>query len=307
MSDIQAVKYIWKNGELVNWEDATTHVLTHSLHYGDAIFEGLRAYKTADGKTAIFRLKEHFERFKKSAHMLEIDLPYTVEELCEATKELIDKNGLKSAYIRPILYRGYGVMGIDARTCKSDVVIAAWSWDAYLGDGALEKGIDTMVSSFRQRAVNAMPPAIKSSGNYLNSGLAKMEAVRNGYGEAIMLNEDGKVTEGTGENIFIVRDGALITPPTSDGLLEGITRDSIITIAREMGIEVRIESLLRTDLYIADEAFFSGSAAELTPIASVDGRALPKEKPLTKRLQKEFFMLVQGELESHKDWLSYLN
>lgn len=303
MADITPVEFIWKNGEFLKWEDATTHVLTHSLHYGDALFEGARCYELADGGSAVFRLRDHMERLKRSCNMIMVELPYTVDELCEATLELIKKNKLKSCYVRPLVYRGYGVMGVNPLGCQIDVAIAVWPWDAYLGEEALAKGIDIAVSSWRQRAVNAFPPAIKASGNYLNSGLAKIESVQNGYAEAVMLNEAGFVCEGTGENIFVIRDGVLMTPPTADGLLEGITRESVMTLAKDMGIPVVERSLVRTDLYIADEVFLTGSAAELTPVASVDNRKIPVPGELTMKLQKEYFKLVRGENPKYADWI----
>lgn len=306
MAGLEAVDYIWKNGEFVEWEKATTHVLTHSLHYGSAVFEGMRCYELTDGGSAVFRLRDHMERLKRSSEMLMMELPYTVDELIEATLELIRKNNLKACYVRPIVYHGYGVMGVHPAGCPVDVVIAVWPWGTYLGEEALAKGIDVAVSSWRQRAANAFPPAIKSSGNYLNSGLAKQEAVANGYGEAIMLNEAGFVCEGTGENIFVVRDGVLSTPPTSDGLLEGITRDSIMKIARDLDIPVVERSMVRTDLYIADEVFLTGSAAELTPIASVDGRKVPVPGEITMKLQKAFFEIVRGENDAYASWLNRL-
>lgn len=306
MADITPVAYIWKNGEFLPWEEATTHVLTHSLHYGDAVFEGARCYELADGGSGVFRLKCHMERLVRSSSMIMIDIPYSVDELCEATLELIRRNGLKSCYVRPLVYRGYGVMGVNPAGCPIDVVIAVWPWDAYLGQEALERGIHVAISSWRQRALNAFPPAIKSSGNYLNSGLAKIESVQNGYAEALMLNEAGHVCEGTGENIFVIRDGVLMTPPTSDGILEGITRESIIKIAHDLDIPVVERSIARTDLYVADEVFLTGSAAELTPVASVDKRPIPVMGPITKKLQTAYFDVVHGKNDTYKDWIARL-
>lgn len=293
------------DGEFVAWNDAQTHVLSHSLHYGGAVFEGIRAYQLPNGKAGVFRLQEHMERLERSASMLMMKLDFSVDELVEATCELMRKNNLPSAYIRPIVFYGYGEMGVFAGDCTSHVSIAAWSWDSYLGQEALAKGIDVMISSWRQRSVNEMPPAIKSSGNYLNSGLAKMEAVTHGFAEAVMLNEAGFVTEGTGENIFIVKDGVLCTPPVSDGILPGITRDSVMTIARNEGIEVCEKSLVRTDLYTADEVFLTGSAAELTPVASVDHRKL-KSCPgsVTSKLQSMYFDAVKGKNPAYSSWLT---
>ena len=305
MAAIAEAEYIWKNGQLVPWADATTHVLTHALHYGTAVFEGIRCYKTEKG-SAVFRLTDHLSRMHRSAFIIGMDLPYSVEELVDATKELIRANKLESCYVRPIAYRGYGSMGVNPRPAPVDVVIAVWPWAAYLGDGALENGIEAGISSWRQRGINSIPGAVKSSASYLNSGLAHMEALDHGYGEAILLNESGYVAEGSGENIFIVRDGVLSTPPISDGCLEGLTRNSLIELALDLDIPVVEESLLRTDLYTADEVFFTGTAAELTPIASIDNRKIGKPGPVTQALQDRFFAVVQGKLAEYEDWNEYV-
>jgi branched-chain amino acid aminotransferase len=300
-------KYIWKNGELINWADATTHILSHALHYGSAVFEGLRCYKTQNG-SAIFRLVDHMERLQRSAHMIMMDLPYTTDELVAATCDLVRSCELESCYIRPIAYRGYGAMGVNPRPAPIEVAIAAWPWDAYLGPEALENGIKVGISSWRQRSANATPGAIKSAASYLNSGLAHMEAIDHGYGEAILLTESGVVAEGSGENVFIVRDGVLATPQLSDGCLEGLTRNSIIKVARDLGYEVQEKTLLRTDLYTADEVFFTGSAAELTPIGEVDNRQVGNGKrgPITKIIQDRFFDIVAGKVPEYKSWLYQL-
>ncbi len=298
-------EYIWKNGELIPWKDATTHVLSHALHYGTAVFEGMRCYKTDNGP-AVFRLIDHMERLERSGKMIMMPLPYTVEQLCDATCEMIKANGLESCYIRPLAYRGFGSMGVDPRESPIDVVIAAWPWDAYLGEEALNNGIAVGVSSWRQRSANSTPGGIKSSASYLNSGLAHMEVELNGYGEAILLNEDGKVAEGSGENIFIVRDGELITPPLSDGVLPGITRDSVIKVARDAGYTVREMSLVRTELYTADEVFMTGSAAELTPVNSIDRRDVPCPGKITKDIQKRFFDVLNGRNDKFSDWNYYI-
>lgn len=305
MAELTPVDYIWKNGEMVPWEEATTHVLSHSLHYGSAVFEGIRCYQDPDSKKSfVFRLREHMERLHRSCKIAMIDLDYTVDELCEATVELIQKNGMKACYIRPLVYRGYGTMGVDPTGAPVDVMIAVWPWDAYLGADALEKGVDVGISSWRQRSINALPPAVKSSASYMNSILAKLEAKSHGYVEAIMLNEAGMVCEGTGENLFIVRDGVLSTPPLSDGVLEGITRDTILCLACELDIPAVEESLTRSDLYIADEVFMTGSAAEVTPIGSIDGRAVGKPGEITKDLQDMFFRVAYGQVEAFMDWLT---
>ena len=316
MAALTEVDYIWKNGEFIPWAEATTHVLSHSLHYGSGVFEGIRCYENPEThKSYVFRLRDHMDRLIRSCKIACIDIDYTAEELADATVELIKKNGLTKCYIRPIVYRGYGSMGVDPTGAPVDVVIAVWPWDAYLGPEALEKGIAVGVSSWRQRSINAIPPAVKSTASYMNSLLAKLEAKSHGYAEAVMLNENGLVCEGTGENLFTVRNGVLSTPPLSDGLLEGITRDSILTIATDMfeAEELDVypveESLTRTDLYIADEVFLCGSAAELTPVASVDDRQIGEGKAgeVTRALQQRFFDVVYGNVEDYADWLTPLD
>lgn len=299
------VEFIWMDGKLVPWADAKVHVLTHALHYGSGVFEGIRCYETPDGP-AVFRLREHMERFDRSAKMIFMDLGYSVDEMVEAVKETVRANKLPACYIRPIAFRGYGVMGLDPLPAPVSVSIACWEWGAYMGEDALREGVDAGVSSWRQRSVNASPPAIKATANYLNSSLARIEANQHGYVEAIMLNESGFVCEGTGENIFIVRDGVISTPPLSDGILEGITRDSIMVIADDLGYPVIEESLVRTDLYAADEVFMTGSAAEVTPVRSVDHRVIGPAGPVTLELQKAFFSIVHGENSEYEEWLDRL-
>ncbi len=305
MAALPKVDKIWMDGELVDWDKAQVHVLTHALHYGSGIFEGIRCYSTDSG-SAVFRLTEHMERFERSAKMLLMDLGYTVDEMVEAVKETIRVNRLDSCYIRPIAFRGYGVMGLDPLPAPVQMSIAAWSWDSFLGQEALAKGMDVGVSSWRQRTVNANPPAIKATANYMNSSLARIEANKHGYAEAILLNEEGKVCEGTGENIFIVKKGVIYTPPVSDGILEGITRDSLMTIGRDKGIEVVERSMVRTELYSADEVFMCGSAAEVVPVRSVDGREVGDPGPITLDLQKTFFDVVAGRVPEYSAWLEYV-
>jgi len=302
MAELPKVDKIWMDGELVDWDKAQVHVLTHALHYGSGVFEGIRCYATVDGP-AVFRLTEHMERFERSAKMLFMDLGYTVEEMVEAVKETIRVNNLPSCYIRPLAFRGYGIMGLDPIPAPVQVIIAAWPWETYMGEEALREGVDVGVSSWRQRGINSLPPAIKATGNYLNSALARIEANQHGYNEAILLNEQGMVTEGTGENLFVVRDGLISTPPVSDGLLEGITRDSIMQIALNLGYDVVEESLVRTDLYTADEMFMTGSAAEVVPVRSVDHRVIGPAGPVTMDLQETFFKAVKGELPEYAEWL----
>ena len=299
---LPTVDKIWMDGELVDWDKAQVHVLTHALHYGSGVFEGIRCYETADGP-AVFRLTEHMERFERSAKMLFMDLGYSVEEMVEAVKETIRVNKLPACYIRPIAFRGYGVMGLDPIPAPVNISIACWPWETYMGEEALREGVDVGISSWRQRGINSMPPAIKATGNYLNSSFARIEANQHGYNEAILLNEEGKVCEGTGENLFIVRDGVISTPPVSDGLLEGITRDSIMQIAVNLDYDVIEESLVRTDLYTCDEMFMTGSAAEVVPVRSVNHHVIGPAGPVTLELQQTFFRVVHGEVPVYEEWL----
>ncbi len=302
---MQEVDYIWKNGEMVPWAECTTHVLSHSLHYGSAVFEGARCYHNEDtDKSYVFRLQDHMDRLLRSCKIAMIDCPYTADELVQATLDVIHANKLKSCYIRPLVYRGYGQMGVDPTGAPVDVIIAVWPWGAYLGEDALQKGINLGVSSWRQRSINAIPPAVKSSASYMNSILAKLEAKAHGYEEAVLLNEQGYVCEGTGENLFCVRDGVLMTPPISDGLLEGITRETVMILADDMDIPVDECSMTRSDLYVADEVFMTGSAAELTPVGAVDDRSTGGRGPITKQLQDRFFDMVNGKVEDYADWLT---
>ena len=303
MAAVVESDYIWKNGEMVPWAQATTHVLTHALHYGTTVFEGIRCYKGESGSQA-FRLVEHMDRLIQSANMIMMDVPFEAEQLVEAALETIRINKLEECYIRPLAYRGYGSMGVNPTAAPVDVVIAVWPWGDYLGDTALKEGVSVAISTWRQRSVNALPGAVKSSASYLNSGLANIEAVGHGYAEAVLLNENGYIAEGSGENIFIVKNGVLSTPSLSSGCLEGLTRDSIITIARDLGYEVQERSLVRTELYTADEVFFTGTAAEVTPINSVDKRRIGLPGPVTLELQARFFEIVKGRVPEYERWLS---
>jgi branched-chain amino acid aminotransferase len=294
-------KQIWMNGELVPWNEAKVHVLTHSLHYGLGVFEGIRAYETATGP-AVFRLTPHIKRLFNSAKIYMLDIPYTVDELIQATKDTVRENGLNSCYIRPIVYLGYGEMGLNPLPCPVDVSIAVWEWGAYLGDEGIKHGVRMKVSSWVRHNVNSMPPAAKGTGMYINSSMAKVEALKAGYDEAILLSPQGYVSECTGENIFIVKDGAIYTPPVSAGALEGITQDAVRTIAGDLGIPYSEANIVRSDLYTADEAFLSGTAAEVVPIRSVDDRELGEPGPITRRIQDVFFKAVRGELEQYKEW-----
>ena len=296
--------HIWYDGKLVPWRDATTHVLTHSLHYGLAVFEGLRAYNTARG-TAIFRLGEHTDRLLNSAHIYMMKIPYSRETLMEAQKEVVRANRLESCYIRPIAFYGSEKMGVSPVGNRVHVAIAAWPWGAYLGPEAIEKGIRVKTSSFARHHVNVSMCRAKYSGTYANSILANIEATEHGYDEALLLDVDGFVAEGSGENLFIVKNGEIFEPELYSALM-GITRQSVITLAREMGYSVAARRITRDDLYIADEAFFTGTAAEVTPIREVDGRTVGRGQrgPVTAKLQKAFFDCVTGKSERHSDWLT---
>ncbi len=292
---------IWMDGELVAWADAKVHVLTHSLHYGLGVFEGIRAYETSSGP-AVFRLTDHIERLYRSAKIFLLDIPFDLPTIVEATKETVRVNGLASCYIRPIVYLGYGEMGLNPLPAPVNVSIACWPWGSYLGDEGVANGVRMMISSWERHSPNAMPPAAKGTGMYINSSMAKVQALKAGYDEAIMLSPQGYVSECTGENIFVVRDGVIITPPVSAGALEGITQDSVATIARDLGFEYREGNLLRSDLYTADEAFLSGTAAEVVPVRSVDDRELGEPGPITRAVQEVFFQAVRGEVDQYKDW-----
>ena len=301
---IEKTKKIWMDGELVDWDAATVHILTHSLHYGSGVFEGIRAYETARGP-AVFRLTDHMARLHDSAKLMMMEIPYSVEELVEATKETVRVNAVDSCYIRPIAYLGYGEMGLNPLPCKVQVSIAVWPWGTYLGDEGVARGVRMKISTWRRMDPNINPVAAKGTGIYVNSSLAKVEALKGGYDEAILLNTNGEVSEATGENLFVVTDGVLRTPPLSSGALEGITRDSIMTIARDLGYEVRQEPLLRTDVYLADEAFLTGTAAEVVPIREVDDREIGEPGEMTRKLQETYFAAVHGEVEKYQDWLEY--
>jgi branched-chain amino acid aminotransferase len=302
---ITPTEKIWMDGRFVDWDDANVHVLTHTLHYGCGVFEGIRAYETPQGP-AIFRLTEHIERLFASAKIFMIDIPFSVEEIVEATKETVRVNGLPSCYIRPIVYLGYGEMGLNPLPCPVQVAIAVWPWGAYLGDEGMQHGVRVKVSSWQRHSPNAMPPAAKGTGMYINSQMAKIEALKSGYDEAILLSPQGYVSECTGENIFIVDDGVLMTPPVAAGALEGITQDSVMTIARDFGYEVRQANILRSDLYTCDEAFLTGTAAEVVPIRSVDDREIGEPGPITRKIQETYLAAVRGQVESYRGWLEHV-
>jgi branched-chain amino acid aminotransferase len=297
---------IWMDGELVDWDDARIHILTHTLHYGCGVFEGIRAYATAQGP-AVFRLTDHLTRLFDSARIFMIDVPFTLEQLVAATKETVRVNQLDSCYIRPIVYLGYGEMGLNPLPCPVNVSIAVWRWGSYLGDEGIANGVRMKISSWQRHDPNAMPPAAKGTGMYLNSSMAKVEALKGGYDEAILLSPQGYVSECTGENLFVVRGGRIVTPPVSAGALEGITQSSVMTIARDLGYDVEVGNILRSDLYTADEAFLSGTAAEVVPIRSVDDREIGPPGPITRSIQEVFFATVRGEVDQYKDWLELVS
>ncbi|MET0919822.1 MAG: branched-chain amino acid transaminase [Acidimicrobiia bacterium] len=292
---------MWMDGELVPWDHAQVHVLSHTLHYGSGVFEGIRCYETSTGP-AIFRLTDHVERLIDSAKLIMMEIPFSRDELVDACKLVVRDSGLASCYLRPIAFLGYGEIGLNPLPCPVNVSIAAWPWGAYLGEESLATGVRTKISSWKRMDPNVNPVAAKGTGIYVNSSLAKVEAVHAGYDEAILLNTHGFVAECTGENLFIVKDGVLKTPPLSSGALEGITRDSIMTIAHDLGYEVREDNLLRHDLYLADEAFLTGTAAELVPIRSVDDRIVGDPGEMTRKLQETYFAAVRGQVEHYRDW-----
>jgi branched-chain amino acid aminotransferase len=303
---ITPTEKIWFNGELVPWDEARIHVLTHSLHYGMGVFEGIRAYETDKGP-AVFRLTEHMERLHNSARIVLMELPYSVDELVRATKETVRASGLPSCYIRPIAYYGYGEMGLNTLPCEVDVAIACWPWGAYLGDDAASKGVRMKISPWTRHDHNTMPPLAKTTGNYVNSSLAKVEALKAGYDEAVMLNPQGFVSECTGENIFVSRNGVLVTPPSAAGALPGLTQDSVMTIARDLGFEVVVDYISRSDVYVAEEMFVCGTAAEVSAVNSVDDRPIPCPGPMTTAIAAEYAKAVRGQADRYKDWLEYVN
>ncbi len=299
---------IWFNGEQVGWKNANIHVLSHVVHYGSSVFEGIRCYHNKQG-SAVFRLEEHVERLFDSARIYRMEIPYTPAEISQAIRETIKTNGLKECYIRPVVFRGQGELGVNPLNSPLEVVIAAWKWGSYLGQEALEVGVDVGVSTWRRMAPDTLPNMAKAGANYMNSQLVKMEALENGYDEGILLDYQGMISEGSGENIFLIKDEVIYTPPLASSLLKGITRDSVISLAREMDLEVREEQMPREMLYVADEIFLTGTAAEVTPIRSVDrinvgsgGRG-----PVTEKLQQAFFQILRAEVDDPWGWLTYLD
>lgn len=304
---LQPTEKIWMNGTFVPWNDARVHVLTHTLHYGTGAFEGIRCYK-ADAGPAVFRLKEHVDRLFGSMHILQMECPFTREQVAEAILETIRVNRIDACYIRPLAFIGYGAMGVFPKENPVELSIAVWPWGSYLGEEGMKNGIRVKISSFNRPHINATMVRAKTVANYANSLLAKREALKDGYDEALLLDTDGYVAEGSGENVFMVRNGVIKTPPLT-AILDGITRDTVMQIARDRGMRLVEERFTRDELYIADEAFFTGTAAEITPIREVDNRAIGARKtgPVTKELQSSFFDIVQGRDGKHAGWLSFVH
>ncbi|SDY38401.1 branched-chain amino acid transaminase [Halobellus clavatus] len=306
--DEMDVDTIWQDGSFVDWDDATVHVLTHGLHYGSGVFEGVRCYDTENGP-ALFRWEEHLDRFFESTKPYDMELPYSREELTQATLELVRREELESCYIRPVAFYGYGSLGVSPKDNPVNVAIAAWPWGTYLGEAALEEGVEVMISSWRKHASSQIPTNAKTTGLYVNSMLAGEEARRNGYTEAIVLNKEGNVAEGPGENIFLVRDGEIYTPGLAQSILDGITRNTVIELARERGYTVHDQATIsRGELNTADELFFSGTAAEVTPIRKVDNVEIGNGSrgPVTEELQQAFFDLVERRNDDHDEWFTYV-
>jgi branched-chain amino acid aminotransferase len=305
---------VWKNGEIIDWDDARIHVMSHVIHYGSSVFEGIRCYNTVQGP-AVFRLTEHIQRLLNSAKIYRMDVEYGRQDICDASVEIVRQSGLNECYIRPVIFRGLDedkpAFGVNPFGIPVDTYVAAWQWGKYLGEEALETGIDVCVSSWTRITSNSMPAMAKAGANYMNSQLIKMEAILGGFSEGIALDDRGYVSEGSGENIFLVNNGKLITPPLGASILPGITRDAVIQIAKELGIEILETSIQRSALYLADELFFTGTAAEITPIRSVDRITVGpgKRGEITAKLQEEFFKIIRGErpAPSGANWLTYVN
>jgi branched-chain amino acid aminotransferase len=295
---------IWMNGELVDWADAKVHVGVHGLHYGTGVFEGIRCYETDRGP-AVFRLTDHLKRLHNSARLLQMEIPYTVEVLRDAHYELMSANGLPECYLRPFAFYGYGELGVRPSGCPVDVVIMSWPWGAYLGEGALEHGVRAKISSWQRIGPNVIPHVAKATGVYLNSMLAVVEAAQAGYDEAILLTGDGYIADGSGENIFVVKNGEISTPDLSSSILPGITRNTVIQIAQDLGYSVEETNLIRADLYLADEVFMCGTAAEVTPVRSVDDREIGEPGPVTRAIQEAYLDTVRGKREQWAHWLEY--
>jgi branched-chain amino acid aminotransferase len=301
----QIGKMIWHNGELIEWDKATIHIMSHVVHYGSSLFEGIRCYKTPGGP-AVFRLNEHIRRFFDSCHIYRMKLAYTQEDIVAACRDLVATNEFQECYLRPIAFRGYGTFGVNPFPAPIDVYVATWAWGKYLGEEALEEGVDVCVSSWTRLAPNTFPAMAKSGANYMNSQLMKMEAITNGYVEGIALDANGYVSEGSGENLFLVRDGAVLTPPMHASILPGITRDTVIQLCRDLGIPIAEQNIPREMLYVADEVFLTGTAAEITPVRSIDRITIGagRRGPVAKQLQEAFFAVVSGSVADRHGWLT---
>jgi branched-chain amino acid aminotransferase len=305
---MKKVEKIWVDGQLVAWDAATDHVLAHTLHYGLGAFEGIRSYERADGRGAIFRLQEHIQRLLESCHIATIEVPYTAEQLGAACLQVLRANRLTSAYLRPLVYLGPGALGLGSLDNPVRTVVAAFEWGAYLGEEGLRRGIRCKVSAFRRGGVDATVSKAKLCGQYVTSILAKRDALKSGFDEAILLDPNGLVAEGSGENVFVVKQGVLRTPPTSSAILAGITRDTVLQLARQLGLPVLEQSITRDELWTADEVFMTGTAAEITPVREIDGRRIGRGEPgpVTRQLQEVFFGIVKGRDSQHERWLTYL-
>ena len=305
---LKKTEWIWHNGKMIRWDEAQIHVLSHVVSYGSSVFEGIRCYETKNGPAA-FRLREHMQRLAHSGHIYRMKCPFTLDQLCSAAADIVRENHLNSCYIRPLMIRGYGDVNVNPLSCPIEVYMACWEWGAYLGAEALEQGVDVCVSSWARLAPNTLPSIAKAGANYMNSQLIRMEALANGYAEGIALDVNGYVSEGSGENIFLIRDGVVHTPPLASSVLPGITRSSIITLCQDLGIPVREEMIPREMLYIADEVFFTGTAAEITPLRSIDRITVGagRRGPITKRLQDEFFAILTGAKPDRHNWLTPVN
>jgi branched-chain amino acid aminotransferase len=302
---VKKTETIWHNGKMIAWDDAKIHVLSHVVSYGSSVFEGIRCYETKQGPAA-FRLREHMQRLIHSGHIYRMDSPFTLDQLCAAATDVVRENRLNSCYIRPLMIRGYGDVGVSPLANPIEIYVACWEWGAYLGAEALEQGVDVCVSSWSRMAPNTLPALAKAGANYMNSQLIRMEAMVNGYAEGIALDVAGYVSEGSGENIFLVRDGIVYTPPMGSSALTGITRNSILTLCEDLGIPIREQMIPREMLYIADEVFFTGTAAEITPLRSIDRITVGagKRGSVTKRLQEEFFAILSGAKSDRHNWLT---
>ncbi len=305
--DTKLGEFIWNDGEYVKWEDAKVHIMSHVIHYGSSVFEGIRSYDTNNGP-AVFRLEDHIKRLHDSAKIYRMDIKWSVDELCQACLETVRKNNFGACYIRPVVFRGYGTFGVNPLQSPLQTYIATWEWGKYLGPEALEQGVDVCVSTWSRMAANTLPALAKAAGNYMNAQLIKMEAITNGYTEGIALDTNGYVSEGSGENIFIIRNGELFTPPLSSSILPGLTRDCVLRICQDLGLKVSQRMVPREMLYIADEVFFTGTAAEITPIRSIDKIQIGSghRGPITEKIQSEFFKIFTGEREVPQNWLTQI-